>query len=257
MSTSPVIEVTNFRDFGGYASSHGGRVRRDRLYRSGQLHAVGQAAIEHLLGLDFALIADLRYESERQYAPSPWPEAYFERIHAHGSNRSSEAPHIALLRSEAVDNQAITDFYFRFYTSLPFDSLYRPLFARVLKNLSMLEGRLLVHCAAGKDRTGIIVALIHHCLGVSRADIVADYMRSRGAPGLVDRADFIADEIAERHGRRPPMGVVLKLLDVEEAYIETAFRTIETRCGSVDAYLDEMGIDGETRARMRGLLLES
>ena len=256
MSAGETVGLTNFRDFGGYASRHGGRVRRDRLYRSGQLHAVGDETIERLLGLDFALIADLRYESERTTAPSPWPESYSERVHFHGSDRSSEAPHLALLASESVKVEDITDFYLRFYRHLPFDQLYRPLFARVLNALVEADGRFLVHCAAGKDRTGIIVALIHHALGVSRDDIFADYMRSLNAPGLAGRASHIADDIATRHGRRPPEPVVEKLLEVEELYLDTTFRAIEAECGSLDAYLDRAGLDAKRREVLRGRLLE-
>lgn len=256
MTTSHAVDVTNFRDFGGYATVDGGRVRRDRLYRSGQLHLAGQPEIEQLLGLDFSMIADLRYESERTNAPSPWPDAYFERIHAHGSDRSSDAPHVALLRSESVDNGAITNFYLHFYASLPFDKLYQPLFARILTNLGDTSGRFLVHCAAGKDRTGIIVGLIHHALGVSRADIFADYMRSLNAPGLAGQGPTIADEIERKHGRRPPLSVVEKLLEVEEVYLQTAFDAIEAKCGTLDAYLDQAGLDAAGRERLRARLVE-
>jgi protein tyrosine/serine phosphatase len=246
-----MIDVPNFRDFGGYPSRFGGRLRSDALYRSGELAAADPLAIERLLGLDFALIADLRYAGERTHAPSPWPVEYEPRIFAHGAERKATAPHLALLASEDLDESHVVAFFMTFYTRLPFDVLYRPLFGHILKALADTEGRMLVHCAAGKDRTGILVGLLHYALGVSRDDIVADYMKSKGAPGLAGRAPQIAAEVEVTHGRRPPLGAVQKLLEVEPEYLAAAFGAIEAQCGSVDVYLDEMGVTEPVREALR------
>ena len=168
----------NFRDFGGHPSRYGGTVREDRLYRCGHLAAIAPNDIERLLGLDFALIADLRYAHERNTDRSPWPAAYAPRLFAHSGSRSSDAPHIALLKWIGEGNTSMHQRTIAFYRKMPFNRHYRPLFVDILNKLAALDGRVLIHCTAGKDRTGILAALILHALGVSRDAIIADYMRS-------------------------------------------------------------------------------
>ena len=77
-------------------------------------------------GLDFALIADLRYPGERESERSPWPEGWVERIIAHDGERDAAAPHMALYEAGALGPEAIDQFYARFYNEMPFDPLYRP-----------------------------------------------------------------------------------------------------------------------------------
>ena len=250
------IGLINFRDFGGYDTASGARVRTDRLYRCGHLAELNDHELEHLIGLDFALIADLRYPGERETERSPWPEGYVERIIAHDGARNAAAPHMALYEAGALGPEAIDQFYGRFYKEMPFDRLYRPLFARTLRRLAEADGRALVHCAAGKDRTGIQVALILHVLGVPRETIVADYMRSSKAPGLVAMMPRIIKTFETRYGFQLTDAAADALLDVRAWYIETLFSAVEARCGSIEAYLDEEGVNGEVCARLKAELLE-
>src|SRR3546814_6231674 len=68
--------------------------------------------------------------------------------------------------------------YADFYRFLPGDPRYRALIARAFNALVETGGPLLVHCSAGKDRTGFFCALLLHLLGVEREMIVADFMLS-------------------------------------------------------------------------------
>jgi protein-tyrosine phosphatase len=250
------IGLINFRDFGGYATASGARVREDRLYRCGHLAELNDHELEHVIGLDFALIADLRYPGERETERSPWPDGYVERIIAHEGERDAAAPHMALYEAGALGPEAIDQFYARFYGEMPFDPHYRPLFARTLRRLAHADGRALVHCAAGKDRTGIQVALILHVLGVPRETIVADYMRSSKAPGLVAMMPRIIKNFETRYGFRLTDAAADALLDVKPGYIETMFTAIEAQCGSLDAYLEAEGVDAVVRGRLGERLLE-
>jgi protein-tyrosine phosphatase len=249
-----MAELINFRDFGGHPVPDGRRVRTDRLYRCGQFEGVGAPAVDRLLGMDFALIADLRYETEQRRHPSPWPDSYAGRILAHGEDRPT-APHLTLLSRAGLDLEAVDRFYLDFYRSLPFDALYRPLFARVIAAIAAEQGRTLIHCAAGKDRTGLLCSLVLDTLGVERPAILADYLASARAPGLLALKPGIIASTAERHGHVLPEEVVDALIGVKTAYLDAAFAEIEAREGSVAAYLQASGVTQATQDALRARLL--
>jgi protein tyrosine/serine phosphatase len=245
----------NFRDFGGAPSVHAGHVRRDRLFRSGHLAAVTQSDIEQLLGLDFALVADLRYARERERDRSPWPAAYAPRVLFHDGTRSSDAPHIELLKWMRENDGSVHDRAIGFYEQLPRNRRYRALFGNVLTQLAGTDGRLLVHCTAGKDRTGILSALILHVLGVSWDDILADYMLSRGSPGLLEMAAATERELVPHIGPERAHEFASKMFDVDESYLVAAFAVMAKESGSVDGYIASLGLDAQAVASMRSRLL--
>ena len=245
------VPVPNFRDFGGYPSRFGGRIVSDRLYRSGGVANAGQDAIDALAAYDFEMIVDLRYVLEQAHEPSPWPSAYLPRVIAHDSNRQTAAPHLLVLENKATDPAMVDLQLKKYYRDLPYDVRYRPLFGRVLARMADTEGRSLIHCTAGKDRTGTVVALTHHILGVDTETMMADFMLSSSARGFSDQAENFLPSIREQYGYDVPLAVIQRLLGVQPDWLETAFDEIERVSGGIDAYLDEMGVDETVRARLR------
>ncbi|WP_157219343.1 tyrosine-protein phosphatase [Flavisphingomonas formosensis] len=249
-------DIVNFRDFGGMPSRFGGRVRHDRLYRSGAPHRASPAELDRLLGFSFALIGDLRYRGERDQEPSPWPADHAVNVLVHDGGPDLEAPHMAPLRAGTL-NEAISDrLYEQLYRELPFDPHYQPLLRRLLTRLPDADGRVLVHCTAGKDRTGMVVALIQHALGVPRDAIIADFMRSSREPGLMAMAPALVETVRTHHGWALPLPLAEHLLDVRPSYLTAFLDEIEDRAGSLDAYLDATGLDAAGRERLRDRLLE-
>ena len=247
--------VVGFRDFGGVSSRYGGHVTRDRLYRSGTPNGATQDSVDRLLGLDFGLIADLRFAGERTEEPSPWPPHYEGRTLFHPGSEQEEPPHMAPLRNGTMDEATAERIYIQFYRDLPFDSLYRPLFARVLNALPDRDGRVLIHCSAGKDRTGALVALIQHALGAPRDEILAEFMKSRYVPELRALAEPYAVRMEKRFGHPVRVELMAKLLDVEEKYLAALMAEIEDRCGSVDGYLEAAGLNAARREDLRAQFL--
>ena len=245
------MPVPNFRDFGGYPSRYGGQVVTDRLYRSGGIANAPQDAIDALATYDFEMIVDLRYLTEQEHEPSPWPDALRARVIAHDSNRQSAAPHLLVLENRATDPDMVDLHFTKYYRDLPFDARYRPLFGRVLSRMADAEGRILVHCTAGKDRTGLIVALTHHILGVDPDRMMADFLLSSQAKGFSDQAEAWLPVVREQYGYDVPVAVLQRLLGVQPDWLHTAFGEIAQVSGSIESYLDEMGVSEDVRERLR------
>jgi len=159
---------------------------------------------------------------------------------------------MAPLRAGTLDEVTSDRLYEQLYRELAFDPHYRPLLTRLLTRLPDADGRVLIHCTAGKDRTGMVVALIHHALGVSRDDIVADFMLSSREPGLM----AMAPALVERMGSTISLTLAEHLLDVRPSYLSAFLDEIEERSGSIDTYLDTIGLDAAGRERLRDRLLE-
>lgn len=246
----PMTSLINFRDFGGDATGGGAQVVTGRLFRGGHIAGLGEAETSDLLAHDFGLVVDLRYSAERDSERSPWPAHAIDRVIAHDGSRE-DAPHLQIIRAVLQEGRDIDPAYHAYYSALPFDGLYRPLFATAIKRVAATPGRVLVHCTAGKDRTGTLVALLLSLLGVPEDAIVADYMRSLGAPGMDKlRADVIR-RVVERDDAPLAEQRIDELIGVKPAYILTALKAVAARSGSVEAYFHDSGVTDETVQTLR------
>ena len=251
--------LINFRDFGGYHTKSGSVVARDRLFRSGHfanLDDAGRSAIEDMA---FALIVDLRYADERTHQPSPWSETRHARVIHHRGSIVAEAPHIHAFASSIAEGGSISDGYRRVYAELPYDDVYRPFFAQALGAIANTSERVLIHCTAGKDRTGALAALLLDVLGVPRDLVVADYMLSRNAAGL----QHVREDVRNRMPGAGTSAESAKLdesqldamVGVDPSYIEAVFNAIAERDGSVENYLQRSGVTAADFAALRRNLL--
>ena len=137
------------------------------------------------------------------------------------------------------------------YRRLPFDPAHRDVFSRYFQALADQDRPVLIHCAAGKDRTGFLAALTHHLLGVSRDDMVEDYLLTNAAVDLAGRAPSIARQLQKMTGRVAADDAVVAFLGVEAAYLDAALAEVEARHGSVEAYLrDALEVDAARRDRI-------
>lgn len=242
-----VPSVVNFRDGGGLSSRFGGRLRQGWLYRSGTPTSASEEDLARLVALDFSLIADLRYGAEREAEPHPWPAPLAGRIVQHQGGAQREAPHYAALRDGSMDEAIGHRLYEEIYREVPFDPEYKPVLDRLIHELAEGEGPMLLHCAAGKDRTGMFVALIHHALGVPEDEIFANFMASNQDPGLPGLAMRSRAGIEAKFGHRYPPELMMSLIAVHEDYLKAFIDEIEQRVGSLDAYLEAAGLDRTRR----------
>ena len=158
----PVPGTLNFRDTGGYPTADGGVTAWRRLFRSDGLHRLGQGAVR---GLGLRTVLDLRTSAETQIAPSPLDDlaaggALTMHISLTGDDLSALPPDLTEIYDFIVDQRGSA-------IAAAIRSLARP---------GGLPG--LVHCTAGKDRTGIVVAFAIAAVGVPDQIIAADYALS-------------------------------------------------------------------------------
>jgi protein tyrosine/serine phosphatase len=146
---------------------------------------------------------------------------------------------------------------FDYYRKAPLDARHLELYSRYFEALARAEGAVLIHCAAGKDRTGILAALTHHIAGVGHDDLVADYLLTNDPERMARRLPQVTQAIRELSGVTPSEAAVYVAMGVEAAYLETAFAAMTDHFGGIDAYLkDGLGVDATRRADIEARLLE-
>jgi protein tyrosine/serine phosphatase len=248
--------IDNFRDYGDYATAAGRRVKPGRLLRSAHHARASEADLERLKALDIGAVVDLRRPGERRDQPSRRPEGFSGQVIEGGVDDGAEAPHITFLKTADLTPDSGRRFMTQTYRTLPFDASYQEVFGRYFQALAdqaetSRNRAVVIHCAAGKDRTGFLAALTHHLLGVSRDDMVEDYLLTNTAVDLAGRAPGIARQLQKMTGRVASDDAIVAFLGVEAAYLEAAFAEVEARHGSVDAYLKEaLGVDATRRDRI-------
>lgn len=264
--------VHNFRDYGGYALAGGGRIKRGLLWRSGQ-HADADAAdLGKIAGLDLAHVFDLRSPTERLHMPCRRPEGFAGRVHSiddvpedqrgsteHG--QSQHAPHVSAAvpdenMGRAHDAAAMRAAMRRVYEGIAFRPGQIAMMRNYLAVLAQGQGASVINCLAGKDRTGIAVAMLHRALGVHHDDVMADYLLTNTAGDPAARIAAGAQSVRHVVGEIDPAAMDV-LMGVEAEYLDTAFAAIRARFGSEEAYLaSQLGVDDALRARLRAHLTE-
>ena len=145
----------------------------------------------------------------------------------------------------------------RLYEGIPFRANLVFMLRRYFEVLGRTESPSLVHCVAGKDRTGFAVALAQHVLGVSQDDIVEDYVLTNRAGNIEARIAAGATQIRAHRGNISDE-TIRTLMGVEADYLVTAFDHAAARHGSMDAYLAEViGVNAATRDGLRRTYLDT
>jgi protein tyrosine/serine phosphatase len=252
----PLEGIENFRDFGGYAGPRG-RLKTATLFRSGHHGRASDADLEALGAHGFDLIVDLRRQEERELEPSRrWKGFSADVISNDLANESTET-WISFVARTQPSERALHDYMLDYYRAAPFEPRHIDLFVRYFEALSRTGGPLLVHCAAGKDRTGVLVALTQALVGVKEDDIVGEFLLTNASARFAERAPLVAEYLAPRIGRAPDPWILKTALSVEPDYLHAAFDAIRERSGSLEAYLsDVMTIDRARRNAIESRILD-
>ena len=235
----PLAGVYNFRHFGAYPLQSGGKVR-DRLFRSGQFSRATEDDVQTLAGLNIRYVADLRRPREREAEPSHWVDHDGVTILSSDHAGHAEPPHLAFLRESDLTLDNIRGFMMQTYQRLPFDAGNKAVFKAGFEALAQsdVEDGFVVHCAAGKDRTGIFCALLLTELGVDPEAVREDYLMTNTAVDYDELAPRFAKRIRDTMGRDVGDREIRAFLGVEGDYLTTALDAM----GDVSGYLrNELG----------------
>ena len=238
-----LIGASNFRDLGGYPTSDGRTVRWRRIFRSNHLGHLTDDDIAAVRGLGVRSAFDFRGREERTAAPCGVTEITVHSL-------AVEPSVVAALRAIAAAGTTLSGDHaaevmrdsYRSYVqqSTP---RFRDLFAHLVEDCAPL----VIHCTAGKDRTGFACALILHALGVRDAVILDDYLLTnrfyRRDPSA---STDLPDEVKQVLG------------SVQAAFLAAAFEAIDAAYGNLETYLrDGLGIGAAERAELEARYLEA
>ncbi|OXE35651.1 MAG: protein tyrosine phosphatase [Phenylobacterium zucineum] len=247
----PLEGVDNFRDFGGYAAADGRYMRSGRFWRSAHHGRATEADLVTIRDLGLTAVVDLRRPRERESEPSRRPTGFAGEIIECDLGDRAEAPHVAFLRDTDLTPASVDAFFLDYYTQAPFEPRHPILFRRYFQALLGTDASVLIHCTAGKDRTGLLAALTHHVLGVHQDDVLADFMLTNTAARVEARAPLVAEALARSLGKIPSDTAVRLFLGVDGKYLDAALKAITQQSGSLETYLADLGVDRAAIIKLR------
>jgi protein-tyrosine phosphatase len=250
--------IHNFRDFGGLRTESGEEIKKGLLFRSASLARATDGDLEELSSLRIRTVCDLRTNLERRRRPDRLPGGSSLMV-VHIPIRVSQHDESGLVRQLCsllfgrarrleygeVVKQAYQEYVTEFRTQI----------SDILR-LVCDQGNLpiLIHCTGGKDRTGIICAIIQTLLGVSPASVMQDYLLSN------DNLHAFRTAILDRLRILSVFGVAndkfIPLLEARREYLDASFSLIEHDYGSMKEYVRSgLGfLDSDVHAMKRLLL---
>jgi protein-tyrosine phosphatase len=240
----PLEGVPNFRDLGGLPTADGGRTRRGVLFRSSGLEELTEADVGYLVDrIGLRTVIDLRSPDDIETPPlligTPI-RLVNHPIVRRGSSTSLERP-------MRPDGRVDVPLVYRMFMETSIPSI-----AAIFDELVTGGTPAVIHCAAGKDRTGVIAALILGAIGVTRSAIIDDFMAS----------EPVLDDVIAYLQRRPAYSDIIHefppgTMDAEPEFIGDFLDGIDAAHGNIPTWLvTTAGIPIDTIERLRRLFVE-
>lgn len=247
----PLQGGINFRDIGAYPTQDGRKVKRGQIFRSGTLIALTDDDWATLARFEIKLVCDFRSPEEVTEEPEKLP-AGIDYWHA-----PLQTPHntIHRLRMVLFQPERLSDFLLETYTEIMLDQNPQLLGNLITRLSDQANLPTLIHCTAGKDRTGMAITLVLLALGVSEDLVVADYTLSnrnyhdfqRYVKKVLKRLAWFGITADDLYG----------LLVADAQVMRAALAHLKAKYGSVERYLTQYaGVQPATIERLKATLLE-
>jgi protein tyrosine/serine phosphatase len=244
MATPRLEGTPNFRDLGGLATIDGRVTRHGVLFRSSALEELTTGDVRVLIDdIGLRTVIDLRSADDQETAEPllGTPVRYVNLPISRG------APTTSLDRPMDADGRVDMPRIYGMYLEVSAPSI-----SEIISELTSGALPAVFHCAAGKDRTGVVAAIILSAVGVTRDAVIADFMETAPAlPGIMaylQRRPSYADVVL----RFPP-----GTMDVEEKFISGFLDDVDRTYGGISAWLtDHAGVTAGSLARLEQLLVE-
>ncbi|MBO0806136.1 MAG: tyrosine-protein phosphatase [Nocardiopsaceae bacterium] len=257
MTWIDVEGAANMRDLGGTPTEDGGRIAVHRLLRSDNLQGLTANDTSRLLDeFGVTTIVDLRTTREvEQEGPGPLDAAPGVRHACHPvlpafPSRKDEVSRALLTQQMARDaerypDDVTTGHYLGYLTERPEEV------TGALRTIATSRGAAIVNCAAGKDRTGVIVAMALTAAGVGADAVIADYTAS------AERIDAVVARLTSSRTysedmKTQPVGAHAPRPETMKAFLEQ----LDVRYGGLTRWLADNGFGSDDLARLRAFLRE-
>lgn len=236
--TEKKAAISNFRDVGGLQAISGQQLQNGILFRSAAIAKLDDATAELLMETSVKNVIDLRTQGERAMTPDALPEGINAvTLDVLGSDPTSASASLTAILANpdkakalsAVDAEAMLEASYRSFVSLhSATTAYRQLFSLIASTDA--NNASLMHCTAGKDRTGWAAAALQLWLGVPEAAVYEEYLRSNTELGdLQPIIDWFTN------GGGDP-DAIQALLAVKAEYLDAALDEVRRTHGDIDAY---------------------
>lgn len=235
----------NIRDVGGYPTLDGGTVRWHALVRADNLCRLTAAGCQTLLDYGIRTIIDLRLPVELEQDPNPFAQTSVAQGVLSYQHRSllDPADIAGLAELDAAPSQAVL-------YQLILERFRDPIRTVIMAIAEAQPGGILIHCHAGKDRTGLVTALLLGIAGVPDDVIIADY-------ALTERyLRPLHDRILERTTDPIARARLAEQLSATPTTMRTVLDDLNVRYGGIPGYLAEIGVSVATQAQLRAWLQE-
>jgi len=253
--------TTNTRDIGGYETGDLSTLRYGQIIRSDRLSRLTANDFQTLEEMGVKTVIDLRTNKERDQSPTVWQgdnaPQFFHFPVGDAKNEWFTSQRKMMKKNRFTEEQAL-EHMVEGYRMIAVEgtSSYQQLMEVVLDESNW---PVLIHCTAGKDRSGVGVALILEALGVNRETIMEEYLLTNEIGRIEAKADFLAKESKESsRGSRYSKGVKAKaflpIVGVRAEMLEAFYASVDERYGSMDAFLTELGVDQDARLALASSL---
>jgi len=231
-------KVNNFRTVGNIKNADGRILKAAIFYRSGHLHQLKKKSFGQFEKLGIKEVIDLRNSKEIAQKPDDLPQKMIYKNYSAFEDEGDQLDQAKKLVLKGKVNgsdadKRMVDFYREYVTENP--QIIKTIITEILES----KEPVLYHCTAGKDRTGIITALILTILKFDKETIYNDYLLSNNyRKDLVQKRLRLANTL---HFLYPKMDIQVleKLSWVEKRYLDTAFQEINKKYGSTDLYIQQ------------------
>lgn len=244
----------NFRDVGGYQNQNGQKIKWNKIYRSDSLSTLTEADQEKLTELHVTIDCDLRSQYEKHSSPDKaWPNVHYLDLPVYSENPEDRPNGHKIYRFLHHIPDLSNNFIGQIYQQTLLSEHSRKMFARIFSELLAMPANeaLVYHCSAGKDRTGMVSALILMALGVDDDTIARDYLLTNKLYDFaISRQLPSNDEISQ-------MVAKMNVTKGEGIAIRGITETVRGGWGDFETFFKkELGFNDADLARLRQMYLE-
>lgn len=242
----PLEGGINFRDLADYPTTDGRKIKSGLLFRSGALNELTQNDCHYLAKKGSIHIIDYRDPKEIKEKPNViWPGAIYHNVSANPIETVSAD--LNKISNEMVKQFDPVSYMQEVYKQLPFDNQAYRFLTTLLKNNPATS--IIQHCAVGKDRTGIGVAIVLFALGVNYQTVMEDYLLTE-----ITLAPFRQKFISALANKLDSHSIesVQYMFSARQEFLDTAIAAIKQRYKTIDNWLvQEFGLTNEHRLRLQ------